>query len=149
MVATYPYDYSSTDAALGVTAGLFSSMIFIIYACIILAWIPVAVFEIIGMWKMFKKAGRNGWEAIIPFYNMWTFFEISGYPGSKIFFIFIPYAGPIIYLVFLIKASISLAQKFKKSGGFTALLILLPVIGYCILGFNGDKYYSSLGKQRQ
>lgn len=146
MVTSYPYNYGY-ESAIGVTAGLFSSMIFLVYFCIILAWIPVAVFEIIGMWKTFKKAGKNGWEALIPFYNMWTLFEISGYHGAKIFFIFIPYAGVIIYFVYSIKAAISLAQKFKKPGGFAALLILLPVVGYCILGFNNDKYYSSLGAQ--
>ena len=29
------------------------------------------VFTIVGNYKLFQKAGYNGWEAIVPFYNLW------------------------------------------------------------------------------
>ena len=32
---------------------------------------------IVGRWKLFKKAGKQGWEAIIPFYSTYTLIEIS------------------------------------------------------------------------
>ena len=31
----------------------------------------LAVIQLIGKWKIFKKAGRKGWEAIIPLYSTW------------------------------------------------------------------------------
>jgi hypothetical protein len=40
--------------------------------------IAVGVATIIGEWKVFEKAGKPGWIALIPFYNNWTLFEISG-----------------------------------------------------------------------
>ena len=153
MYSTYGYDYNTYnydydyDATAGVLAGLGAAyMVFMLIISLIS--IAVAVVEIIAMWKVFKKAGRGGWEAIIPFYNMWTLFEISGIHGAKIFFGFIPVAGPIILLVYEIKAAISLSQKFHKSGGFAVLLILLSVVGYCILGFSNAEYDGKLGLQR-
>ncbi len=137
--------YNSYDSAVasGLTGGLLAFTI-IMY----IVALAVAVVEIIGMWKVFKKAGKQGWEAIVPFYNVWTLFEISGYPGYYMFFGFIPCAGPIILLVFEIMAAISLSKKFGKSGGFAALLILVPVVGYCILGFGNDTYDESLGEHK-
>lgn len=135
----YSYDYGDSSAV-GVF-GAFTAIYWIIS-------IAVTVISIIALWKVFKKAGKGGWEAIVPFYNLWTLLEISGINGSKMFFMFIPVAGPIILLVFMIKAAISLNQKFRKPGGFAVLLILVPVVGYCILGFNKDTYDGSLGLQK-
>lgn len=147
MYNDYSYNYGSYNydsaAASGIAAGFI--VFYIIYITLILA---VSVVQIIGMWKTFKKAGKQGWEAIVPFYNTWTLLEISGYPGAYMFFAFIPCAGPIIFLVFEIMAAISLAKKFNKSGGFAALLILVPVVGYCILGFGNDEYDDSLGEHK-
>lgn len=142
------YGYNVYNEAAATAFGFSMLSIMIVYISLISVAIAVGVIETIALWKVFKKAGRHGWEAIIPFYNTWTLFEISGYRGSIIFFGFIPYAGPIILLVFGIKAAISLAQKFHKSGGFAALLALVPVVGYCILGFGKDTYEGKLGVQR-
>lgn len=43
-----------------------------------LIFIAVAVILIIGKWKYFKKAGKGGWEAIIPFYSDWVLVETAG-----------------------------------------------------------------------
>ena len=142
------YDYSPYYGAAATAGASAASVLMITYFSLILLAIASSVISIIGMWKVFKKAGRGGWEAIVPFYNTWTLFEISGYKGSYIFFGFIPYAGIVILLVFQIKAAISLSRKFKKPGGFAALLVLVPAVGYCILGFNNDKYDEKLGTQR-
>lgn len=40
--------------------------------------IAIAVVLLIGRWKFFKKAGKNGWEAIIPFYSDWVLVEVAG-----------------------------------------------------------------------
>ena len=115
----------------------------------IVFWLIVLAFRIIVLWKTFQKAGKNGWEAIIPFYNMWTLFEISGYPGYMIFFALIPYVGIIILFVFRILAGISLAKKFDKSEVFGVfLLAILPEIGFGILAFGKAKYDPSKGTSK-
>ena len=150
----YSYDYSGLSNSYNYDAGAATAIfgVLTLYTILVISSmliaLAVAVVEIIGMWKVFKKAGRGGWEAIVPFYNMYTLFEISGFPGAKIFFIFIPCAGPIIYLVYAIKAAISLSYKFHKPGVFALLLILVDPVGYCILGFGKDTYDAKLGVQR-
>lgn len=32
----------------------------------------------IAQWKLFKKAGKKGWKALIPFYSLWVLIEIAG-----------------------------------------------------------------------
>ncbi len=36
------------------------------------------VLSIVGMWKIFTKAGEEGWKAIIPYYNLYILCKISG-----------------------------------------------------------------------
>lgn len=58
-------------------AGLFGGMaIFgIILVLLLFAYIIVAV---IANWKMYKKAGKAGWECIVPVYGYWVLAEIAG-----------------------------------------------------------------------
>ena len=45
---------------------------------IVLIVLLLIVVEIVAKWKLFKKAGRNGWESLIPIYSSWVLVEISG-----------------------------------------------------------------------
>ena len=130
-------DYNVTSN--GVSEGLFAALgaFFIVILVISLA---VTVFEIIAMWKVFVKAGKPGWAALIPFYNVWTLFEIGGQPGAYIFFMFIPCAGPIIYLVFEIKALLEIAKRFGKDTTFGVLSIFFSFVTFPILAFSNAKY---------
>ena len=38
----------------------------------------ISIITMIGQWQVFKKAGKPGWVAIIPFYNNWCLYEIMG-----------------------------------------------------------------------
>ena len=62
--------------------------------------IAAVVVYFVGLSKLFKKAGKPGWAAIVPIYNSWVLFEIGGQKGAYIFFSLIPFVGPIIFLVF-------------------------------------------------
>ena len=58
---TYTYNYGTTAADTGFWAAF--AGFFIIMMLFVLA---IAVVAIIGMWKMFTKAGEEGWKSIIP-----------------------------------------------------------------------------------
>ncbi len=103
-----------------------------------------SVFIIICVWRMFKKAGKEGWEAIIPIYNTVVLFKIAKINPLVLLWLLLPFIGWIIFLVFEIKACINLAKGFGKSGGFAVGLIFLSPIFLAILAFDSSNYDENL-----
>ena len=138
-LSSYNLGGSSTSGA-PVSGGAIAAYFIIIFI--------IAVFYITCLWKVFVKAGRPGWAAIIPIYNGWVFFEISGKPGWWVFFGFlggiIPIVGAIPIAVLGLLASMELAKRFGKDTVFGVVLLwLFSFIGLPILAF-GDAKYSSV-----
>jgi CDP-diglyceride synthetase len=108
--------------------------------------IALLVLQIIGMWKVFQKAGEKGWKAIIPFYNMAILYKISGMSPYLVFV----YLGLLVPFVNIIVAAaigvmslyqvINLSKAFNKSTGFTVAIILVPFVAYLMLGFGKSEY---------
>ncbi|MEK7615969.1 MAG: DUF5684 domain-containing protein [Patescibacteria group bacterium] len=88
------------------------------------------------MWKIFAKAGKPGWAAIIPVYNIVVELEIIGKPVWWIILFFIPFVN----FVMLIICTNALAKVFGKSVGFTLGLLFLAPIFYPILAFGSAQY---------
>ena len=126
----YSYEYTSLETSS-------SSGGMIVYMIIMLA---VAVFSIVSMWKVFKKAGKEGWAALIPIYNLVVLFQISGIDPKKLLWFLLPFIGQIIVFVYLIMAYINLAKAFGKSSRFAAGLIFLNVVFMGILAFDDSVY---------
>ena len=61
-----------------IVGGSIAATIIIFIFVILLLILAVSILELIGKWKLLKKAGKKGWEAIIPYYSTWTIVEISG-----------------------------------------------------------------------
>lgn len=120
---------SSVDNS--VIAGVFAFLgIWIIFA------LALTVFLIICNWKIYKKAGREGWEAIVPIYNIIVKFQFLNIPMWVLILCFIPGANAAVPII----TAINMAKKFGKNGGFAVGLIFLPIIFYPILAF-GDAMY--------
>ncbi|NUT47114.1 MAG: signal peptidase I [Saccharothrix sp.] len=110
------------------------SSFFIIPLIIVLA---VAVLMIAATWRIFTKAGRPGWAAIIPIYNIYVQLKIIGRPGWWLILLIIPVVNVVISLII----AIDLAKSFGKGTGFGVVgLWLFTIIGYPMLGF-GDATY--------
>jgi len=96
------------------------------------------VLVVIGLWKVFTKAGHPGILAIIPIVNVVFLVKIAGMSG----WFALLYLIPIVNIVFGIIVAIKLGERFGKGGLFSFfLLFVFPYIGYLILGF-GDARYS-------
>lgn len=109
----------------------------------LLVMLAIIVFMVICTWKIFTKAGKPGWAAIIPIYNFIVLLEVVGRPIWWVIAIFasiIPFVGWIITLAVNIIVSIDLAKSFGKSVGFGIVVALFPIVGYPILAFGKDKY---------
>lgn len=94
------------------------------------------IFMLIAMWKIFTKAGKPGWAAIIPIYNLWVMLEVVGRPGWWLLLMLIPGVNVVIAIIVMI----DLAKSFGKEGGFAVGLILLPYIFFPILGYGKAQY---------
>lgn len=130
LAESYNYNYSSSSDSTGL-AGL---LIFAaIYNLIILA---ILIVIIIAVWRIFTKAGKPGWAAIIPIYSSIISMEVIGRPGWWFLLYFVPILGIYVNII----DAILLARSFGKDGGFAVGLILLPAVFYPILGFGNAKY---------
>ena len=133
---SYYSSYGSTDAEILAAAG----GILAVYSVIILA---IAVVELIGMWKMFTKAGEAGWKCLIPIYNLVILFKIAGLsPWLILCYLlsFIPVVGWLVMLGLQIYLAINLSKSFGMGNGFAAGLFFLQPIFMCILGFGKAEY---------
>ncbi len=50
----------------------------------------VFLLTIAGIWKVFTKAGRSGWKAIIPIYNNYIMLRIGGHSGWWVLVFILP-----------------------------------------------------------
>ena len=107
-----------------------------IISAMIIPIIIVSVIVIIGKWKIYEKAGKPGWAAIVPIYSTIVLLEIVGKPIWWILLFLIP----CVNIVFLIWTINLLSKSFGQSEGFTVGLILLGIVFYPILGFGNYQY---------
>lgn len=114
---------------------------------IILIASVITVIQIIGMWKVFTKAGEKGWKAIIPFYNIAILYKISGMSPYLVFVyigLFIPiiniFASTALAIITLYQ-KVNLMNAFRASTGLTVAMIMVPFITYLILGFGKSEYF--------
>lgn len=85
-----------------------------------------------SMWKIFKKAGKEGWAALVPFYNTITMLDIVGKPVLWFVLMFIPFVN-IILGIWVVNL---LAKRFGKSESYTLGMLFLPFIFYPMLGMS-------------
>jgi len=103
---------------------------------VLIVQLVIAIVMIVGMWKVFTKAGQPGWATLVPIYNAYVMLKIAGKPGWWLLLLCLP----VVNIVVGIMALAGLAANFGKGGGFVAGLILLPFIFYPILGFGSAEY---------
>jgi hypothetical protein len=101
------------------------------------------VVVLIGMWKVFAKAGQPGWAVLIPFYNIIVLLRVAGLPWYWVFAVFlpiIPVLGVLAYMVLAVMCLHRISTRFGQGVGFTIGLTLLSPIFFLILGFGSSKY---------
>jgi len=112
-------------------------------AIVVLLYLAVVVLAIAGLWTTFVKAGKPGWGAIVPIYNLILLLEIAGKPLWWVLLFFVPCVN--IIMPFLV--CIEVAKKFGKEVGFGIGLALLGFIFFPILGF-GSAQYQGVAEQQ-
>lgn len=99
-------------------------------------WVAIYVLVVAGWWKIFEKAGEEGWKAIIPIYNVIVLLKIVGREWWWVLLMLIPIVGLVIWII----VALDLAKSFGKSTAFAVGLIFLPFVFAIVLGFGSDTY---------
>ncbi len=107
-----------------------------VFGIVWLLTLALGILVLVAEWHVFKKAGRHGWAAIVPFYNMYVLSDIVWGNGWLFLLLFIPIGN----IVFGICTFIKLARSFGKSGAFGAGLVFFPFIFMPMLGFGKAEY---------
>lgn len=102
-------------------------------------YLALVVLMIAALWKVFVKAGKPGWAAIIPIYNLVVLLEIAGKPLWQILLFCIP----LVNFVMILLVDIEIAKRFGKSAGFGIGLLFLPFVFFPMLAFTDAQYQAA------
>jgi len=114
-------------------------------AAFMFLWMMVFAFYavpmIVLMWRVFDKAGKPGWTAIVPVYNLvimgeigrvdsWIGWTAAGTVVANWLFVgnSLSRLLSLVTLGFGIYLFIKMAQRFNKEASFWVLAVLLPIV---------------------
>ena len=135
---------------------LLSGSFAIIGIIVLLIVIAYLIFYLVCLSKLFKKAGKKGWEAIVPYYSTYVLVEIA---GLNWWYFLIAISGSIISIIGLKSLSwlttlagwavnffvfYNLAKKMHKDPiGIAIAGTFVPGIMIIILGLSTNFVYDS------
>lgn len=144
--------YESKGMAIGAFLGAYLGIF-----CVVT--IVIAVISIIANWKVYTKAGREGWKCLIPVYNVYVLYDMVWETkqfwiyfglmigsavftalGSNLFVTLVILALNIAILVWSIRLLHHLSVCFGHGSAFTVGLLLLNTVFVMILAFGDSKY---------
>ena len=108
-----------------------------------LFYFAVFAFSIVCLWRVYVKAGKPGWAAIVPIYNILVELEILGRPWWWLLLMLIPLVNIVIGIIIIF----DLAKVFGKSSGFGFGLLFLSPVFMAILAFGDAKYIGPVAGQ--
>jgi hypothetical protein len=106
------------------------------YVFLLLFSMAISAFTLVCMWKIFTKAGKPGWAALVPFYNTLVTLEFLGRPWWFLLLMFVPIANVVIEIIIIF----DYAKSFGKSTAFGFGLLFLSIVFIPILAFGSSRY---------
>ncbi len=125
---------------------------------VFLAFIAAWVFTAMIRWRIFVKAGQEGWKSLIPIYGdyveytivwdgKWFWIDLAAVVGASLLFM-IPIIGPtiavagiIVAMVISVVFAMQKAHAFGKDDGFAVGLMVFEFVFNILLAFNDDIVY--------
>jgi signal peptidase I len=83
----------------------------------------VQVIHFLGTWKLYQKAGKKAWEAIVPIYNALILMQIINRPKWWVILLFIPVINLIMFPVIWVETS----RSFGKNTFFDTCLSIFSL----------------------
>lgn len=112
---------------------------------------------VVGLWRLFEKAGEYGWKALIPGYNIYTQYKLVWdvewfWKGAVLFGISIvlSWMGGIFHLLAILfdlgvmfiwfNGNYKLAQAYGKGIEYALALVFIYPVGILLLAFGDSEY---------
>jgi len=89
------------------------------------------VIHFLGTWKLYKKAGKKPWEALVPIYNSIVLMEIIKRPKWWVILLFIPIINLLMFPVIWVET----IRSFGKNSKVDTFLVILT-LGFYIFYIN-------------
>ena len=139
----YPSSYYSTPSYTTAASSPADPLVWVMVIIMLILSFAVMAVVLASLWRIFTKAGKPGWAALIPIYNTVVLMQVIGRPEWWVLLLFVPFVNIYVAIV----SALELAKSFCKSTGFGVLTIFFPVIMYPILGFGPSQYLGPVAPQ--
>jgi hypothetical protein len=103
---------------------------------LVVLYVALLVFFVACSWRVFTKAGKPGWAAIVPIYNLIVMLEMVGRPQWWVLLYFVPLVNIVVGIIL----TVELAKSFGQGIGFAVGILLLPIVFWPMLAFGAARY---------
>jgi len=91
----------------------------------------IQVIHFLGTWKLYVKAGRKAWEAIIPIYNAVVLMQIINRPKWWVILLFIPIINLLMFPIIWVETIRSFGKNSTKDS-----FLVIATLGFYIFYVN-------------
>lgn len=113
-----------------------------IFKAILIVALIIGIYSIIIRWRIYSKAGKHGWAAIIPIYRDVVWYKVAGITPWVLLLLLIPLLGWISLALIIIVSKFTMAKRFEKGALFGLGLWILPIIFESVLAFSRNIKYN-------
>jgi len=97
--------------------------------------IATMVLAIVGLWKIFTKAGEEGWKAIIPYYNLYVLCKIVGGKFLRLIISLVLFIMSTGIMVMMSTIGIAMAAIYNSTSGLIVAIIITIICTLIMLAF--------------
>lgn len=98
-------------------------------------FLGVQIIHFLGTWRLYQRAGRKAWEAIIPIYNAVILLKIIRRPKWWVFLLFFPIINQLMFPVLWIETARSFGFDKRKD-----TVLVLITLGFYLFYINYGTY---------
>ncbi len=97
------------------------------------------VVSLVGLWRVFEKAGVKGWWVLVPFVNIWKWVRIIDKKFWWFIYCMIPFLNVFVIMLMIVETD----KCFRKNSLWYQLLsIIFPFVFLPMLGFGKKNEYT-------
>lgn len=119
--------------------GFGATFLIVNWVILMLVGIVFTVIMVIAYWKLFEKAGYEGWRSLIPFYSWWMVIKIAfGEPKWGLFLLTLV---PFVNVVVVFYVRYHYAKSYNAENFMAILYIFFEFVIALIMAFSGKYQY--------